>query len=169
MCKREEAGDNCSAGCVSDLPCCDRAKTQSCRDTCRSALQSTMSEHEIIDQMIVDCGSPDLRVSAHVMSVFQFFCLHSSVFLFLCLLPSVFLSLCLCSSVFLFLCHCSSVFLILCLCSSVFFDFAHLSFCSFVLVHSPISYFVRMSRALTVLSFSYSNKPYGVLTLHGWY
>lgn len=44
-----------------NLPCCDKAKTQSCQETCRRVLQSTMSEDQIIEELIVACGGPDVR------------------------------------------------------------------------------------------------------------
>ncbi|KAK7483912.1 hypothetical protein BaRGS_00024796, partial [Batillaria attramentaria] len=44
-----------------NLPCCDKAKTKSCQDTCRAALQSTQTEDQIIDELMVACGGPDVR------------------------------------------------------------------------------------------------------------
>lgn len=61
-CSYTNLSDVCACVRVADLPCCERAKTQSCRDKCRDALQSTMSEDDIIDVLIVACGGPDLMV-----------------------------------------------------------------------------------------------------------
>ncbi|PVD29570.1 hypothetical protein C0Q70_08824 [Pomacea canaliculata] len=59
-CMQSQAQPARTTNPVDNLPCCERAKTQSCRDKCRDALQSTMSEDDIIDVLIVACGGPDL-------------------------------------------------------------------------------------------------------------
>lgn len=48
---------------LDNLPCCDQAKYPSCREHCRSALQSTKTEEEIMDVITVHCGSPDIMDS----------------------------------------------------------------------------------------------------------
>ncbi|XP_076460929.1 reversion-inducing cysteine-rich protein with Kazal motifs-like [Babylonia areolata] len=43
-----------------NLHCCELAKERTCKDTCIRALRSSMSEMDIMEEMTVDCGSPNL-------------------------------------------------------------------------------------------------------------
>ncbi|BFY97048.1 hypothetical protein BsWGS_00088 [Bradybaena similaris] len=40
------------------LPCCDKAQTSHCRSTCRTVLQTVMSEEDIIEELIQACSQP---------------------------------------------------------------------------------------------------------------
>ncbi|XP_070209920.1 reversion-inducing cysteine-rich protein with Kazal motifs-like [Littorina saxatilis] len=59
-CMQEKAQTQRASDPTDKLPCCDHAKTKRCRDTCRTALQSTRAEEQIVEDLSNDCGTANI-------------------------------------------------------------------------------------------------------------
>ncbi|XP_064633314.1 reversion-inducing cysteine-rich protein with Kazal motifs-like [Lineus longissimus] len=52
------------------LPCCEKADTPTCKETCKRVLDTKTTEREIVDELMVGCGQPEVMTLSPMWACF---------------------------------------------------------------------------------------------------